>query len=284
MDKIIARGFKEAQKLTKRYAKTFYFASKLLGRKKRQAAYSVYAICRISDDSVDGAGGCLEKLKIIEKKIDSAYSSSCFQEPLSLAFKNTVNTYNIPKCYFDQLIKGMYLDLEKKNYANFDELYNYCYKVAGVVGLVMLQIFGCQNEKAKQSAVDLGIAMQLTNILRDIKEDLDRGRRYLPLNELKDYHIEAESLKLEKVSEEFVSLLKFQIQRARTYYQSSDKGIRMIADRRSRLVVCAMSKIYEAILGEIEKNNYDIFSSRASVSGLAKLGLLVKIIIDGKYL
>jgi len=283
MDDAIAKGFKEAKRLTKQHAKTFYFASKLLGKKKRQAAYSVYAICRISDDSVDGPGGGLQKLRNIEEKINLAYNSDCYQEPLLLAFKNTVKIYNIPQIYFNQLIEGMYMDLDKKSYADFDQLYNYCYKVAGVVGLIMLHIFGYQDEKARQPAVDLGIAMQLTNILRDVKEDFERNRIYLPQEDMQEYKVTEEDLSLAKINKNLINLIKFQIQRARIYYQFANKGIRMIEDKRSRLVVCAMSKIYGAILNQIEKNNYDLFSKRASVNSLTKLGFLVKIIIKGEY-
>lgn len=284
MDELVLSGLEEAKKLTRKHAKTFYFASKFLARDKKQAAYAVYAICRISDDSVDASSGSLEKLKNIEKKINSAYSLDCPQEPLLLAFKKIIDTHKIPKDYFDELIKGMYLDLEKKRYNNFQELYDYCYKVAGVVGLIMLQIFGYKDEKAKEHAVDLGIAMQLTNILRDIKEDLGRGRIYLAQDEVKDFKLEEEDLKSGKLDKKLIDFLKFQIQRARKYYQSAEEGIEIIADKRSRFVVWAMSRIYGAILDEIEKNQYDLFSKRAQVSQPAKLGLLAKIIIEGKYL
>ncbi|MCF7908284.1 MAG: phytoene/squalene synthase family protein [Candidatus Omnitrophica bacterium] len=283
MGKVIDQGFKEAEKLTKKHAKTFYFASKFLGLEKRRAAYSIYAICRISDDSVDNANGGLKKLSRIEEKINSAYGLDCSREALLLAFKQTVDKYNIPKNYFDQLIKGMHLDLEKKSYADFKQLYDYCYKVAGVVGLIMLEVFGYRDNKAKQPAVDLGIAMQLTNILRDVKEDLGLGRIYLPQDELKSFGLSQEDLSSEKISDKFITFIKYQIRRARNYYQLADEGIKMITDKRSRFVVCAMSKVYGAILDQIEKNNYDLFFQRASVSRLGKLGLLAKVIIEGKY-
>lgn len=283
MDEIIYQEFKEAKELTRKHAKTFYFASKLLGLEKRQAAYSVYAICRISDDSVDESSGDLARLKDIEKKINAVYSQTCPKQPLLLAFKATVEKYRISKEYFDQLIEGMYLDLDKKEYVDFKELYDYCYKVAGVVGLVMLKIFGYKGEKAKEHAVDLGIAMQLTNILRDIKEDLGLGRIYLPKNELDRFGIGKEALDSEIIDENFIDFMNFQIKRARIYYQSAEKGIKMITDKNSRFVVAAMSKIYGAILDQIEKNSYDIFTRRASVSRLGKLGLLAKVIIEGKY-
>ncbi len=283
MDKVIKQGFKAAEGLTRKHAKTFYFASKFLGLEKRQAAYSVYAICRISDDSVDSASGGLGKLSRIEAKINSAYGLDCPQEPLLLAFKKTVDSYRIPKDYFDQLIKGMYLDLEKNTYADFDQLHDYCYKVAGVVGLIMLQIFGYQDKKAEAPAVDLGVAMQLTNILRDIKEDFDRGRIYLPQDDITRFNLSQKDFSSEQLDEPLSEFMKFQIQRARNYYQSAEKGIKMITDRNSRFVVCAMSKIYGAILDQIEKNKFDVFSKRAAVSTFGKLSLLVKIIIEGKY-
>ena len=133
--KLIKKGFKQARLVTKKNAKTFYFASRFLNKEKRNAAYSVYAICRISDDAVDISNESPPELNLeqIKKKIESAYSKDNLDDSVSLAFQKTINTYNIPKQYFDELIEGIYMDLSKSRYDTFDELYTYCYRVAGVV-------------------------------------------------------------------------------------------------------------------------------------------------------
>jgi len=284
MEKLIEEGFRKAKKITAVHARTFYFASHFLDRKTRQAAYILYAICRISDDSVDSETGSREKLDIIKNKIESAYGMVALDDPLLLAFRKVVDEYNIPKVFFDELIHGMYMDIEKTRYRKFQELYTYCYRVAGVVGLIMLELFGYKDEMAKKCAVDLGIAMQLTNILRDIKEDFDRGRVYLPSYEMTEYGITPEHLRDAAVDDRFVDFLKFYVRRARRYYSSADEGIRFISNSRARFVVYLMSEIYCAILTEIEKNNYDIFSRRTRVSLLSKLFILMRVVFRKGYL
>ena len=273
-----------ARRITRENAKTFYFCSRLLPRDKRYAAYAVYAMCRISDDTVDIHSQGSLSLKGVEAKLNSAYSYGNPNDPLIAAFKKTVETYNIPREYFDELIKGMYIDLEKSQYNNLDELNDYCYKVAGVVGLVMLQIFGYSNDDAKIYAADLGRAMQITNILRDIKEDFDRGRIYLTREDMEYFKVRKEHIRDSILDKNFIALIKFYIGLARQNYYASQKGIKMIRDARARIVVRAMSSIYAGILKSIEKNGYDVFSRRAYVNTTKKLWLLVKILLKGRYI
>jgi phytoene synthase len=198
MSKRIADGFSTARAITKQHAKTFYFASHFLPEEKRPAAYAVYALCRISDDTVDAVSSstaaAAKNLSRIQDSLNAVYDNSPLTDDLLIAFKQTVATYAIPRLYFDELIDGMYLDLNKHTYEDFDELYRYCYKVAGVVGLIMLKIFGSNNPAAETHAVQLGVAMQLTNILRDIREDFQRGRVYLPQNELEKFGLSSDRL------------------------------------------------------------------------------------------
>jgi len=285
-EKDIQKGFKVAKTITKNWAKTFYFASRLLSPEKRKAAYSIYAICRLSDDAVDNPANpsALEQINKIKKNIDAVYNDKTLESYVLLAFKHTVNKYDIPKRYFDELIEGMYMDLEKKRYEDFNQLYLYCYRVAGVVGLIMLKIFGYNNSSAQQHAIDLGIAMQLTNILRDIKEDFGRGRIYLPLDEMTHFGILENHLQKAEVDDRFIAFLKFQIERTRKYYERSLKGINMISSVRSRLVVCTMKDLYAAILKAIENNGYDVFSRRAHINTLAKFGHTLNLFFKGEYL
>jgi len=278
-------GFTLAKKITEKYGKTFYFASRFLNKEKRKAAYAIYALCRISDESVDAKEGllCQQDLALIKKKIDSAYNNASSTEPLLSAFQQTVNNYSVPKKYFDALLEGMRMDLEKNRYQTFEELYDYCYKVAGVVGLIMADIFGYSDQKAADHAINLGIAMQLTNILRDIKEDFGRGRIYLPLDEMQRFKVSEADISEHRVTGNFKALIRFQITRAREYYENGKQGIKMISDPNSRLIALAMAEIYAGILEIIEKNGYDIFGRRAYVSCPKKIVALLKILLKGEY-
>jgi len=283
-DSFLKTGFLRARRITRENAKTFYFCSKLLSRDKRYATYAIYAMCRISDDTVDIHSQGVPSLKGVEAKLNSAYSYGNPNDPLIAAFKKTIDTYNIPREYFDELVKGMYIDLEKSQYSNLEELYDYCYKVAGVVGLIMLQIFGYNNDEAKRYAIDLARAMQLTNILRDIKEDFDRGRIYLTREDMRCFNVREKHIRDSILDKNSIGLLKFYIDLARQNYYASKKGIKMIEDVRVRIVVCAMSSIYAGILKSIEKSGYDVFSKRVYVSTVKKLWLLVKVLLRGRYI
>ncbi len=286
MNKRIADGFSAARAITKQHAKTFYFASHFLPAEKRPAAYAVYALCRISDDTVDtGASSAVAKnLSRIQGSLNAVYDGSPLtDDDLLAAFKQTVETYAIPKLYFDELLDGMHMDLSKHAYENFDELYRYCYKVAGVVGLIMLKIFGSNSQAAETHAVQLGVAMQLTNILRDIREDFQRGRVYLPQDELEKFGVSSDSLSKGIVGAAFKSFMQMQISRARDYYAQSAAGIKMITDSRSRFVVCAMKDLYAGILSAIEKIDCDVFRARAHVSTAGKVITALRIFLRGEY-
>ena len=278
------KGILLAREITRKHAKTFYLASHFLSQEKKNAAYSVYAVCRISDEAVDSNNSPSKRADLdeIKYKIESAYKKTEFSDCLLAAFSNTVLKYTIPKQYFDELIKGMYMDLEKDRYDNFNELYTYCYRVAGVIGLIMLHIFGYQNEETKEYAVDLGIALQLTNILRDIKEDYERGRIYLPTDEMSSFGINEQSILHGIVDKDFISFMKFQIKRAREYYEKSSLGIKMIRDRKSRAVVLAIKEMYQGILRSIERNNFDVFTKRARVNNLKKISIGLRTLLKSK--
>lgn len=285
MPKELLRGFKEAKKITKKFAKTFYLASLFLPKEKRLASYAIYAICRLSDEAVDDltCNNHADKLQKLELKITDAYSKNKINEPLLAAFQKTISNYQIPKEYFDELIKGMYMDLELKRYPDFEPLYQYCYRVAGVVGLIMLKIFGYRNKTAENYAIKLGVAMQLTNILRDIKEDFNRNRIYLPQNEMLEYNVSENQISQGLNDDKSKNLLRFQIGRCRKFYNDSSSGIPLIENRLSRFVILVMQENYCAILDEIQNNNYDI-TKRAFVPGFKKIIIIFKILLERKYL
>lgn len=286
IDESAALGFSRSRSITREYAKSFYFVSRFLPRGKRYASYSLYAICRATDEAVDCRTDVpsRENLAKVKESIDSVYSDSRLESDLLRALRITVNQYRIPKHYFSQLLEGVYMDLNKKHYENFNELYSYCYHVAGVIGLMMLKIFGSQDPRAERHAVNLGIAMQLTNILRDIKEDYERGRIYLPRDEMEHFRVSESHISEENLDESFKALLRFNIRRAREYYANARPGIRMIDNARSRFVVCAMKEIYAGILYSIENNDYDIFSQRAHVNFAGKVRLALITVLRGEYL
>jgi phytoene synthase len=281
--RLVQDGFTEARAITKEYAKTFYFASRFLPRKQRDAACAIYALCRITDDTVDSQGhdAGLQRLESVQETIESIYNGAHLSERVLVAFKETVTTYEIHKRYFDELVEGMYMDLNKNRYCTFEELYTYCIKVAGVVGLIMLKIFGTRSPAAEPYALDLGVAMQLTNIVRDIKEDFLRGRVYLPSEEMERFGVTENHIAEGKLDEHFKALMRFQIERARGYYRNAAQGITMINSILPRYAVWVMSALYAGILRAIEDNGYDIFSRRAHVTTLGKVGTAVKVLLRG---
>jgi len=284
--KDIDLGFEEAKKITRHFAKTFYLASLFLPKNTRDAAYSVYAICRISDESVDSIESSLsaQKLDEIRQRIDSTYSKDALKDKLLLSFRQTVDTCHIPKEYFYGLLEGMRMDLTKSRYNDFSELDAYCYKAAGVIGLIMLKIFGCKDVLAEKYAVKMGKAMQMTNILRDIREDLLRKRIYIPIDCLNRFQVTEEMLARNEINDNTRKMLRYLIDITKQEYKKAEKGISLIKGLRQRLVVKAMSRMYAGILDEITSNGYDIFSRRAAVNPCKKWMIMFQILLEGKYL
>lgn len=275
------RGFLLAQRVTKHYAKTFYAASRFLDPKRRRASYAVYALCRLSDESVDAGTGLAGKKRLdeVSRHITQAYERASLDDPLLCAFRRTVLEYRIPKDYFSLLIDGMRMDLTLSRYANFNALYDYCYRAAGVVGLIMLKIFNSNDDPvASDCAVSLGVAMQLTNILRDVKEDAGRGRIYLPQDELARFDVKEEDILARRMTPQMRVLVTYQVDRARSYYARARPGIRLITDENCRRVVRAMATWYAMIIDEICRHGYDVFKRRQRVGALRKLAMIPSIL------
>lgn len=265
-------AYKHCKNITRTFAKTFYFTSFFLPGEKRNSSYAVYAFCRYMDDLVD-RGEVIHHKQISEKEkilqaintwkndLRSVYNGDFIDNPIMIAWKDTLSKYDIPEKYPNELIDGVNMDLTIKRYESFEQLREYCYKVASVVGLMTISIFGYADKDAFSYAIDMGIAMQLTNILRDIKEDAGRNRIYIPADELRDFDYSEEDLMNSEFNDNFKKLMKYQIERAEEYYSKADKGIKLI-DKDSRLTVDLMSKNYHKILQEIKSNNYDVYSRR----------------------
>ncbi len=277
----IERNFAECKVYTRHYAKTFYFASYVLPREKRKAAYAVYAFCRYADNLIDNAGPgsdthlALRRLTELRHQLRYVYAFSELMDPKLLAFRETVFHYKIPQQYFEDLLRGVEMDLTKTRYESFSELQDYCYCVASVVGLIMSCIFGVSDSKALARAEDLGTAMQLTNILRDIGEDYDLGRIYLPKDDMDAFGYTEDELSRGVVNGNFKRLMEFQITRAREYYERAAAGIPLLTNDGSRFCVRLMSRTYGKILKAIEHHGFDVFSSRAFVPFSKKLWIAI---------
>ncbi len=271
-----ARGARVCRSITRHYARTFYFASACLPRETRNHAYAVYGFCRWADNGVDDAKDRAEAAKMLglaREALDLAYSTRP-AAPGLLAFRRTVRLRSIPKHLFDDLLDGMEMDLDVTRYADFAALDRYCYRVAGVVGLMMTHVFGYRSERCWLNALALGTAMQLTNILRDVAEDFRMGRVYLPQDELARFGVTEGQIAEGRVDEGFRSLMRFQIDRARRYYAESEAGIPWLVGDSSRLTVRVMGRLYGGILGAIERQDFDVFRARARVSTPQKLATL----------
>ncbi len=277
----LEKSFVYCRALTRAHARSFYFSSIALPAHKKDAAYAVYAFCRFADDLLDedllkteeGQEASREKLRGL---LGALYGSGDLNLPFAPAFRRTVSEYKIPAKLFEELIEGVCMDTGPVRIRDFEELYLYCYRVASVVGLIMSRIFGLEDERGNERAIEMGMAMQLTNILRDVKEDLEMDRIYLPAEELRRFGLSEESLRMGVADDSWRTFMRFQIERARLYYRSGETGIPLLAPDGSRLAVALMSTVYAGILDEIERAGCDVFKGRVHVSFSRKLRLAVR--------
>ena len=258
--------------ITRKEAKNFYYAFLTLPRIKRRAIYVIYAFCRFCDDIADGDADVDEKLiqiNRVRKNLERVDFDN-FHEPVYLALSDVINQFNIPVEYFDSLLSGMEMDLSKSRYNNFSELEEYCYRAASVVGLMCIHVFGFKDSRAQQCAISLGLAMQLTNICRDVRDDLDLGRIYLPADEMLCFGYSEKLLESLQVTDEFTELMKYQVVRAREYFVD---GMRIVDYLEGDAKVCTslLGNLYVALLDRIEGNGYDVLSSRIRLTILEKL-------------
>ncbi len=269
-----------------KHSKSFYFASRFLPEEQRKSVAALYAVCRLSDDIVDEAkegvtfdqiNHELDKLKQTITKLANGYSST---NPILHAFGDTLRRHQIPVEYMHELIEGMRMDLTKTEYYSEHELELYMYRVASTVGLMMTHIFIKNPAKhILARAADLGKAMQLTNILRDIKEDFLKGRIYLPEETRNDYQVTNEDLRSELVSEKLKSLIRYEAERAKALYKIADLGIEELPPTGAYTVKVA-SNVYSEILNEIRRRDYQILNQRVIVSKLRKIIIATKVRLE----
>jgi phytoene synthase len=259
-------------------AKNFYYSFLLLTRQQRRAMCAIYAFMRHCDDLSDDPGASRGALDRWRAEMEDAFDGRFGPHPVWPAFHYTVRRFGIPRPYFRDMIDGVISDLEPRRIETFDELYRYCYRVASVVGLTIIHIFGYDTPSALPLAEKCGVAFQLTNILRDIREDADRGRVYLPAEDLMRFGVAEADLRAGNRNDAVVSLLQFEAARARRYYDESRPLLDLIHPR-SRPSLEALIAIYSRLLGRIEQRNYDVFTTRVRLSAAEKSWILVQAMI-----
>ncbi len=256
-----------AEDITRNSNTSFYYSFSLLPKHKREAIHAVYAFCRYTDDIVDEGPDDTRKVVLLRKwRMElgrTIRGQSNF--PLLNQLATTARRFNIPVDHFYDLIRGVELDLSKKRYQSFDELKEYCYLVASSVGLMCRQIFGFKNESTRDYAINLGIALQLTNILRDVKDDARRGRIYLPQEDMKRFAVSEEDILKNNYTQNFVDLMRYECNRAREYFDLARNALQN-EDKHYFFAARIMWSIYAHTLRRIERSNYNVFAERIAIS------------------
>jgi 15-cis-phytoene synthase len=250
----------------------FGVAFALLPRPQREAIRAVHAWSRALDDGVDeepDRDRARARLEHWRRDLEALYDGAPL-ERVTLALRRHVDRFRIPRAYFEELVSGVEMDLTHAGYASFAELRRYCYRVASVVGLICLRIFGEPEERAGAYAENLGLALQLTNILRDVGSDLDRGRIYLPADELQRFGYDEEMLRRRERNGAFRRLMEFQAARARSFFETAEREARGL-DRRRLLAAEIMGRVYRRLLERIESSEYDVFAREVRVPSLERV-------------
>jgi phytoene synthase len=265
-------------RLTRKSRSNFYYAFLFLSREKREAIYAVYAFCRSVDDVADGTASLEEKrLQLTEwrRELDRCYAGEP-RHPITVKLAQSLRRFRIPKEHFEELIAGVEMDLTQNRYRTFRDLYEYCYRVAGVVGLMCIEIFGYRNPKAKDYAINLGVALQLTNIMRDVRTDAARGRIYLPQEELARFGCHEQELLQGCYTPAFLAVMGCMGTCARQYFQNA-RELLASEDRPALLAAEIMGAIYYRLLESIEASGYRVFDRTITLSIQKKVWLALSI-------
>jgi phytoene synthase len=280
-DENLRKSYLECKRLNSQHGKTYFLATQLLPKSKRPFVHALYGFARYADEIVDDLDSKLspqEKREELERwsfQLLQDIKAGRSDDHIGRALVDTVNRFDLPISYFEAFLHSMAMDLDKTEYETFDDLMEYVYGSAAVIGLQMVPILGTipgQMEAAKEAAEKLGIAFQLANFIRDVNEDLDRGRIYLPGRELAEFGVDRAMLERRILTPEIVAALKFQINRVRKLKRESDQGIALLSPE-SRPCIQAASELYCGIVDEVEKINYEIFKYRAKTSTLRRLSV-----------
>jgi len=273
--------------LTRRTASNFYYSFLTLPKDLFQSMCAIYAFMRVTDDLSDDESvpiaQRIHNLNSWRAELHRAFAGEVVEHTLFPALVKTVANHQIPKSYFDDVLTGVELDLKPTEIETFAELENYCYHVAGVVGLCCIHIWGFSDERAKECAIQCGKAFQMTNILRDLKEDSERGRVYLPALDLAQFDYTREDLMSGCQDERFRELMAFEFQRTRNFYQEAEFLFDYL-DSRGSAILETMMRIYGDVLNRIERENFDVFSQRIHVPTWKKLFFAGKAVIKHRLL
>jgi len=269
----IDRSYEYCRRVARSRARNFYYSFILLSAQQRKAMCAIYAFMRRADDLSDEPGASREALEAWRGEMADALDGRFSGHPVWPAFRHAVRRFGIPHEYFHEMIDGVMSDLAPRRFETFPELYRYCYQVASVVGLTSIHIFGFDTRSALPLAEKCGVAFQLTNILRDVREDLERGRVYLPAEDLARFGVTeadlADGSRAIRESAGLRELMRFEAGRARAYYQESRPLLDLIHPR-SRGSLWALIAIYSRLLGRIEAAGYDVFTRRVRLPALEK--------------
>jgi len=270
-DAALQKAYAVCDRITHQHSKSFHLASGLLPEEKKSAVRALYAFCRIVDDIVDESEmNVPEKSTQLDhwKKVVQS-SDAPEEEAVARAWVDTIHRYHIPSHYAIQLIEGVSRDLYQNRYQSFDDLATYCYGVASTVGLMSMYIIGFKNNDALPYAIKLGVALQMTNILRDIGEDYQKGFLYLPQEELIEFGLTEENIANADCSKDWREFMRFQIARTRQLYDDARPGVRLL-EREGQMAILAASDFYQGILEDIEAHDYNVFTRRAGMSAWGK--------------
>ena len=265
------RAYLHCRAITRHHSRTFFIASSLMRAEHRRAIQALYAFCRISDDIVDRNTG--DRAADLHAWRLRSLGGQPGDDLVALAWTDTCARYHIPRQYAEQLLDGVASDLTPRRYETFADLAHYCYAVASTVGLMVMHIVGHAGEEAIPYAIKLGVALQITNILRDVGEDWSHGRLYLPEQELADFGLGEADIIAGVVDERWRAFMRFQIGRARRLFAQALPGVALLG-KSGRFAIGAAAELYQGILDDIEANDYDVFSRRAYTSERRKLALL----------
>jgi phytoene synthase len=271
MDAALKASYEECKRLNSLHGKTYYLATLLLPAHKRPYVHALYGFARYADEIVDDLASTLspqekaDALRSWSSGVLADLKAGTSSDHIGRALVDTVQTFNIPHQHFVDFLHSMEMDLTVTEYQRYEDLYEYVYGSAAVIGLEMVPILGYSDDRAFEAAQKLGIAFQLANFIRDVGEDLDRGRVYLPLQELAEFGVDRATLERRTLTPEIIAALKFQIDRVRSLQAEAEIGIQYL-DKVSRPCIRAASELYCGIVDEVEAIGYDIFNKRAKTS------------------
>ena len=266
-------AYAQCAAITETHSKSFHFSTAFLAPPRRRAIRALYAFCRVTDDLVDAPTTHLSNLEAW--RLAARRRPEAQTDPILKAWADTRERYAIPNRYAEELIDGCEMDLQINRYETWEGLRGYCYLVASTVGLISMRVVGMNGDDARlfdkyeAPAIDLGVALQLTNILRDIGEDLQRGRIYLPQEDMRRFGYTEDDLRKHVIDDRFRALMRFEIDRARALYERGWAGIPALKSE-GRLAVAVGAEVYRGILDEIAANDFDVFNVRARVTARDK--------------